>query len=172
MCCSHSWPATVDALVACALADLSRQFPDPKKMQLSLTGFLESSTPEFMSALWALLLDAQDAPGGIPRELVELKKAELAKARAADAEAVRAASVRGAGASGMRSGEGGRPGFAGGRGGPPYGGRGGGRGPANVFQDKSGNVTERSQDVGWVSECRVASSAGSSALSVRTTTSS
>ena len=32
------------------------QFPDPKMMQLNLTGFLESHSPEFMKELWKLLL--------------------------------------------------------------------------------------------------------------------
>ncbi|KAJ3783343.1 PWI domain-containing protein, partial [Lentinula aff. detonsa] len=33
--------------------------PDPKKMQIILTGILAEDTPAFMSALWNLLLEAQ-----------------------------------------------------------------------------------------------------------------
>ena len=49
------------------------QTPDPKKMQINLTGFLTASTPMFMTALWSLLLDAQDSPAGIPRGFEEEK---------------------------------------------------------------------------------------------------
>ncbi|EIN08507.1 PWI domain-containing protein, partial [Punctularia strigosozonata HHB-11173 SS5] len=52
-------------------------FPDPKKMQINLTGFLTSSTPAFMSALWNLLLEAQESPAGVPKTFVEEKKEEM-----------------------------------------------------------------------------------------------
>lgn len=51
--------------------------PDIKSLQIQLTGFLESQTPEFCKELWALLLSAQASPQGIPRELLEAKKMEL-----------------------------------------------------------------------------------------------
>lgn len=53
-------------------------------MQINLTGFLTKTTPEFMSALWELLLDAQDSPGGVPKALVEQKKAEMRNANKKD----------------------------------------------------------------------------------------
>lgn len=53
-------------------------------MQINLTGFLTSSTPAFMTALWALLLEAQDSPAGIPRSFVEEKKAEMRNANKGD----------------------------------------------------------------------------------------
>lgn len=62
--------------------------PDPKKMQLSLTGFLESKTPAFMAELWSLLLSAQSSIGGIPQEFVEKKKEEMRLARERDAAAI------------------------------------------------------------------------------------
>ena len=45
-------------------------------MQINLTGFLTKDTPVFMTALWQLLLEAQDSPAGVPRTLVEAKKEE------------------------------------------------------------------------------------------------
>ena len=49
------------------------QTPDPKRMQINLTGFLTTSTSTFMTALWSLLLDAQDSPAGIPHGFEEEK---------------------------------------------------------------------------------------------------
>ncbi|KAF7725274.1 Serine/arginine repetitive matrix protein 1 [Apophysomyces ossiformis] len=51
--------------------------PDPKMMQINLTGFLEKNTQSFILELWKLLLSAQDAVGGIPKEFLEQKKEEL-----------------------------------------------------------------------------------------------
>lgn len=50
---------------------------DPRKIQIELTGFLESSTYQFMSELWNLLLSAQNSLGGIPQSFLDAKKAEL-----------------------------------------------------------------------------------------------
>ncbi|KAJ3711653.1 PWI domain-containing protein, partial [Lentinula guzmanii] len=41
------------------LEDKQEPTPDPKKMQIILTGILAEDTPAFMSALWNLLLEAQ-----------------------------------------------------------------------------------------------------------------
>ncbi|KAJ3746559.1 hypothetical protein DFH05DRAFT_1458813 [Lentinula detonsa] len=41
------------------LEDKQEPTPDPKKMQINLTGFLTEDTPAFMSALWKLLLEVQ-----------------------------------------------------------------------------------------------------------------
>lgn len=70
------------------LEDPNDTQPDPKKMQLSLTGFLESKTPAFMAELWSLLLSAQKSIGGIPQEFVEKKKEEMRLARERDAAAI------------------------------------------------------------------------------------
>lgn len=48
----------------------------PKKMQISLTGFLEENTSVFMEELWKLLLSAQKEVTGIPKELVREKQDE------------------------------------------------------------------------------------------------
>ncbi|KAA8902098.1 PWI domain-containing protein [Sphaerosporella brunnea] len=53
------------------------KFPDPKKIQLNLTGFLEKETPAFCKQLWNLLLSAQVNPQGVPTELLEKKREEL-----------------------------------------------------------------------------------------------
>ncbi|KAG2342400.1 PWI-domain-containing protein, partial [Suillus weaverae] len=63
------------------LDDPNHTTPDPKKMQINLTGFLTASTPSFMTALWSLLLEAQEHPAGVPQTFVEEKKEEMRKAR-------------------------------------------------------------------------------------------
>ncbi|KAG5339757.1 hypothetical protein C0989_003655 [Termitomyces sp. Mn162] len=63
------------------LEDESQPTPDPKKMQINLTGFLTKDTPVFMTALWKLLLEAQDDVAGVPRTFVEEKKAEMRRNR-------------------------------------------------------------------------------------------
>lgn len=57
-------------------------------MQINLTGFMTKDTPAFMSALWTLLIEAQDSPAGVPRSLVEEKKEELRQAKASDTRAL------------------------------------------------------------------------------------
>ncbi|CAE6422562.1 unnamed protein product [Rhizoctonia solani] len=69
--------------------------PDPKLMQINLTGFLESKTPAFMSSLWALLLEAQDSPAGVPASFVQEKKEELRQKHEADERAFAEARRRG-----------------------------------------------------------------------------
>ncbi|KAL5481097.1 hypothetical protein ACEPAI_10038 [Sanghuangporus weigelae] len=66
------------------LEDPSQPTPDPRKMQINLTGFLTAKTPEFMVTLWKLLLEAQASPGGIPKTFVEEKKEEMRRARDKD----------------------------------------------------------------------------------------
>ncbi|KAJ3987832.1 PWI domain-containing protein, partial [Lentinula detonsa] len=66
------------------LEDKQEPTPDPKKMQINLTGFLTKDTPAFMSALWKLLLEAQSDMTGVPRTFVEEKKEELRRARERD----------------------------------------------------------------------------------------
>lgn len=51
--------------------------PDIKSLQIQLTGFLEKETASFCKELWKLLLSAQISPQGVPKELLEAKKAEL-----------------------------------------------------------------------------------------------
>uniref|UniRef100_A0A0A9W5W4 Serine/arginine repetitive matrix protein 1 n=1 Tax=Lygus hesperus TaxID=30085 RepID=A0A0A9W5W4_LYGHE len=56
------------------------KFPDPKKMQINLTGFLNGKNARvFMTDLWELLLSAQESPSGIPDVLMEMKKEEIKK---------------------------------------------------------------------------------------------
>ena len=48
-------------------------------MQMMLTGFLgKTKAKDFMGDLWIMLVEAQESEYGIPRELIEQKKAELA----------------------------------------------------------------------------------------------
>ncbi|EPX70910.1 splicing coactivator SRRM1 [Schizosaccharomyces octosporus yFS286] len=54
---------------------------DPKKVQLNLTGFLESKAPEFAEELWLLILSASQNPYGIPEKFIQQKKEELSKLR-------------------------------------------------------------------------------------------
>ena len=54
------------------------QFPDPKDMQINLTGFLNGKNARiFMQELWELLASAQDNVGGIPTIFLEQKKEEI-----------------------------------------------------------------------------------------------
>ncbi|KAJ2547078.1 hypothetical protein EV175_005360 [Coemansia sp. RSA 1933] len=55
--------------------------PDPKLMQVNLTGFLESKTSEFMQSLWKVLLEAQKSPGGVPESFIQKKIDELKQKR-------------------------------------------------------------------------------------------
>ena len=50
--------------------------PDPKLLQLNLTGFLEKNAASFVKELWERILSAQEHPSGIPREDIE-KEMEL-----------------------------------------------------------------------------------------------
>ncbi|CED83863.1 Splicing coactivator SRm160/300, subunit SRm160 (contains PWI domain) [Phaffia rhodozyma] len=59
------------------LEDSEKVSPDPRKIQIALTGFLESKTQEFTTALWDLLVSAQTSLGGIPSAFIEEKKAEM-----------------------------------------------------------------------------------------------
>lgn len=70
------------------------RFPDPRKVQIQLTGFLESQTSVFMGELWTLLLSAQESPGGIPAIFVQQKKEELRTKREQDQQALREARER------------------------------------------------------------------------------
>jgi hypothetical protein len=52
--------------------------PKIKEIQISLNGFLgEKGSPVFCKELWNLMLSAQESPVGVPKEMLEAKKAEL-----------------------------------------------------------------------------------------------
>ena len=112
--------------------------PDPRKMQISLTGFLESQTATFMSELWTLLLSAQDSPGGIPAIFVQRKKEEMQKRKEEEERMLREARKK-QDLDRWRE--------------PPRRSAPSGRsrwdsGPRG-FKDKQGNTTERVRDEGW-----------------------
>jgi len=58
-----------------------KQNPDPRTLQINITGFLEKDASEFVLELWRLLLSAQSNVGGIPNEFLEKKKEEIKKER-------------------------------------------------------------------------------------------
>ncbi|KAM0746106.1 PWI domain-containing protein, partial [Meredithblackwellia eburnea MCA 4105] len=68
------------------LEDEENRIVDPKKLQLSLTGFLEKKTSDFMVPLWDLLLSAQSSPLKVPAELLEEKKKEMREREAKEAQ--------------------------------------------------------------------------------------
>ncbi|RXW12536.1 hypothetical protein EST38_g13315, partial [Candolleomyces aberdarensis] len=70
------------------LEDEQNPSPDPRKMQIALTGFLTGSTGPFMTELWKLLLEAQEDISGVPRTFVEQKKEELRRNRENDSRAI------------------------------------------------------------------------------------
>ena len=131
----------------------TEQHPDPRKLQISITGFLEGNTRTFMSELWRHLVSAQTSVGGIPRAFVEQKKAEMQQKRAENEELVEQVRRR---APPPRS----EPPRAGGRwdrGQPPLEASSRpprGRRPPDAFVDKRGNVTRREQDHGWGARAR------------------
>eukprot|EP00795_Rhopilema_esculentum_P017748 gene17748-9420_t len=52
--------------------------PDPKTIQIQLTGFLQGKNARvFMGELWELLISAQENVGGIPTVFLEKKKEEI-----------------------------------------------------------------------------------------------
>ena len=54
------------------------QFPEPKELQMNLTGFLHAKYARvFMQELWDLLISAQENIGGIPTRFLEQKKEEI-----------------------------------------------------------------------------------------------
>ncbi|KAJ1974812.1 hypothetical protein H4R35_003440, partial [Dimargaris xerosporica] len=56
---------------------LESETPDPKDMQINLTGFLTDKAGPFVLNLWKMLLSAQENLGGIPPQILEQKKQEL-----------------------------------------------------------------------------------------------
>ena len=57
-----------------------QQYPDPKELQISVTGFLNGKNARiFMGELWALLVSAQENIGGVPADFLEKKKEEIRK---------------------------------------------------------------------------------------------
>lgn len=126
---------------------MSLQNPDPKRMQINLTGFLTTHTPAFMLSLWKLLLEAQADISGVPASFVEEKKNEMRKARENDTRAFderdrrrRFDEIGDNGGSGRGRGRGGFSFEGRGRGGD----RGRGRGGRGGYEDSN-----RSRDSGW-----------------------
>ena len=54
------------------------QVPDPRNIQIQLTGFLQGKNARiFVGELWELLVSAQENIGGIPTAFLEKKKEEI-----------------------------------------------------------------------------------------------
>jgi len=66
-----------------------KQEPDPKSLQINITGFLSKDASQFVLDLWRLLISAQNSIGGIPPEFLEKKKEEI-RARKAEHERIKA----------------------------------------------------------------------------------
>lgn len=59
---------------------VSLQHPDPKEIQINLTGFLNPRNARiFLGELWELLASAQAHVSGIPEQFIEQKKEEIKK---------------------------------------------------------------------------------------------
>jgi len=68
-----------DVLVEFIFNQLDTKDPDPRKMQINLTGFVNGKNARiFMGELWSLLDSAQNTESGIPQELIDKKKEEMA----------------------------------------------------------------------------------------------
>merc|ERR1712203_793699 len=67
-----------DVVVEFIFNQLEEKMPDPRKMQINLTGFLNGKYARmFMGELWAMLDSAQNSPNGIPEQLVSMKMDEI-----------------------------------------------------------------------------------------------
>ena len=54
------------------------QHPDPKQLQIAVTGFLNGKNARiFMGELWSHLVSAQENIGGIPADFLAKKKEEI-----------------------------------------------------------------------------------------------
>merc|ERR1719511_244555 len=75
-----------DVVVEFIFNQLEEKFPDPRKMQINLTGFLNGKYARlFMGELWAMLDSAQNSETGIPEDLVSMKMDEIKGRSAEDA---------------------------------------------------------------------------------------
>ncbi|KAF4538347.1 Pwi domain mRNA processing protein [Lasiodiplodia theobromae] len=65
------------------------RYPDPKKLQIALGGFLHDDAPRFVREFWNLCLSAQSNKDtlGVPRELLEMKKDEMKQDKKAQEKA-------------------------------------------------------------------------------------
>ncbi|EOD49029.1 pwi domain mrna processing protein [Neofusicoccum parvum] len=72
------------------------RYPDPKKLQIALGGFLHDDAPRFVKEFWALCLSAQNNKDtlGVPRELLEMKKDEMKQDKKAQEKAAEEARRR------------------------------------------------------------------------------
>jgi len=66
--------------------DPTTQPLNPYQLQLDITGFLHKDAALFVAELWTLLLSAQNAPRGMPPELVAAAKEKILRERQAKAE--------------------------------------------------------------------------------------
>ena len=55
---------------------VGKKIIDPRKLQISLMGFLENNSSTFCKELWKLLQDASSSENGIPRAFIASSKAE------------------------------------------------------------------------------------------------
>lgn len=58
-----------------------KQYPDPRHLQINITGFLEKDASGFVLDMWKLLISAQNNHG-IPPEFLEKKKDEIRRKKA------------------------------------------------------------------------------------------
>ncbi len=71
-----------DVVVEFIFNQLEDKNPDPRKMQINLTGFLNGKNARlFMGELWTMLDSAQNNESGIPQVLLDEKKEELRSRR-------------------------------------------------------------------------------------------
>merc|ERR1739838_1097534 len=75
-----------DVVVEFIFNQLEEKEPDPRKMQINLTGFLNGKYARmFMGELWTMLDSAQNSENGIPAELVNMKMDEIKERKGEDA---------------------------------------------------------------------------------------
>ena len=77
---NQTYPKYVSPLLALQYLynDEILQVPDPRNIQIQLTGFLQGKNARiFVGELWELLVSAQENIGGIPTAFLEKKKEEI-----------------------------------------------------------------------------------------------
>ncbi|CAG0917402.1 unnamed protein product [Notodromas monacha] len=80
-----------EVVVSYIFNQLEEKLPDPRLMQINVTGFLNGRNARlFMEELWTHLVNAAESPTGIPEAFMEMKRQELKK-RNEEAERVREA---------------------------------------------------------------------------------
>jgi len=71
-----------EVLIGYVFGLLEEKHPDPRLLQVNITGFLEQDASDFCLQLWKLLISAQNSIGGIPPQFLAKKKIDILNRKA------------------------------------------------------------------------------------------